>query len=222
MSLTSEMSRTTAEMAAAQRERSAAIAKISSELRRKTHRDETALKSAMAAHRAGTKRSLRDIFGRAAFTRGAAEEMIERLRKEREGVASELWPKLNAYAANIRDTVGEEIAQMAAARADMASRERRMRRGHLAELRQQVEAVLASSQKLIEDLNHDRERAGQVWDQHVRNAMRQRQQRATKRTAAKRTPAPKPRAAEASTATRQASRPVEVQSAATVVTPVSE
>lgn len=97
-----------------------------------------------------------------------------------------------------------------------------MRRGHLAELRQQVEAVLASSQKLIEDLNHDRERAGQVWDQHVRNAMRQRQQRATKRTAAKRTPAPKPRAAEASTATRQASRPVEVQSAATVVTPVSE
>ena len=38
----------------------------------------------MAAHRAATKSSLRDIFGTAAFTRGAAEELIERFRNERE------------------------------------------------------------------------------------------------------------------------------------------
>ena len=83
MSLTSEMSRITGEFEAAQGARLAAVAKLAPNARRQGHRNETLLKGAMTAHRAATKKSLRDIFGTAAFARGAAEEMIEDFKSAR-------------------------------------------------------------------------------------------------------------------------------------------
>lgn len=175
MSLTSEMSRITTEFEAAQGERLAAIAKIGSGMRRDSRRNKTSLAHTMAAHRTSTKSSLRDIFGIAALTRGAAEEMIEGFANEREDCASDLRKRLETYVADLRETVGEELAHLTATRVKMARREDNARRVQLKDLRKRVEALLAASVKLIEAFNKDRARAGRVWKQHLRNAPRQRQ-----------------------------------------------
>lgn len=175
MTLTSEMSRITTEFEAAQGERLAAIAKIGSGMRRDSRRNKTSLAHTMAAHRASTKKSLRDIFGIAALTRGAAEEMIEGFANEREECASDLRKRLDSYVADLRETVGEELAHLTATRVKMAHREDNARRVQLKDLRKRVEALLAASVKLIEAFNKDRARAGRIWKQHLRNAPRQRQ-----------------------------------------------
>jgi hypothetical protein len=102
----------------------------------------------------------------------------------------------------------------------MANRERRARRAHLKELRRHVSALLASADKLINGLNHDRARAGQVWEQHVRNGSRQlppAKRAAPKRAAPKRAAA----AAEASTVTRHESRQSEGQQVGSESTPTT-
>lgn len=175
MTLTSEMSRITTEFEAAQGERLAAIAKIGLGMRRDSRRNKTSLAHAMAAHRTSTKNSLRDIFGMAALTRGAAEEMIEGFANEREDCASDLRKRLETYVADLRETVGEELAHLNATRVKMARREDSARRVQLKDLRKRVEALLAASVKLIEAFNKDRARAGRIWEQHLRNAPRQRQ-----------------------------------------------
>jgi len=174
MTLTSEMSRITTEFEAAQGERLAAIAKIGSSMRRDSRRNKVSLAHTMAAHRAATKSNLRDIFGIAAFTRGAAVEMVERFKNEREECANDLRKQLDSYVADLRETVGEELAHLTATRAKMARRENNARRVQLKDLRRRVEALLANSVKLIEDFNKDRAHAGRVWEQHMRNAPRQR------------------------------------------------
>jgi len=175
MSLTSEMSRITAEFEAAQGGRLAEIAKIGSGMRRDSRKNKASLAHTMAAHRAATKSGLRDIFGMAAFTRGAAEEMIERFANEREECTNDLREQLDSYVANLRETVGEELARLTASRTKMARREDNTRRVQLKDLRKRVEALLAASVKLIETFNKDRARAGRVWQQHMRNAPKQRQ-----------------------------------------------
>lgn len=182
MSLTSEMSRITAEFEAAQGERLAAVAKIGSDMRRESRRNAAFLRRTMTTHRAAIKGSLRDIFGTAAFARGAADEMVDHLKHEREESASDLRDRLSSFAANLRDTVGEELAEFATARMKMARREHSARRAHVRDLRRRVGALLASSDKLVEGLNQDRERAGRTWEQHLRAASRQR--RAATRAAA--------------------------------------
>jgi len=169
------MSRITTEFEAAQGERLAAIAKIGFGMRRDSRRNKVALARTMAPHRAATKASLRNIFGMAAITRGAAEEMIERFAYEREECASDLRKQLESYVADLRKTVGEELAHLTATRVKMARREDNTRRAQLKDLRQRVEALLANSVRLIEAFNKDRTRAGRVWEQHMRTAPRQRQ-----------------------------------------------
>ncbi len=183
MTLTSEMSRITTEFETAQGARLAALAKMGTAVRRQKRKNKASLASTMAAHRTATKSTLRDIFGTAAFLRGAADEMIERFRNEREECASDLRSQLDCHVANLRKTVGEELAHLTAARAKMARREENMRRAQMKDLRRRVEVLLAGSVKLIEDFNKDRARAGRVWEQHMRNAPRQR--RAAKQVAVK-------------------------------------
>jgi hypothetical protein len=192
MSLTSEMSRITADFEAAQGARLATIAKIGSRMRRENHGNKASLMRKMAAHRAATKSSLRDIFGTAAFARGAAEELIERFREEREESANDLRDKLSSYAAGLRETVAEALSDMAATRAKMARRDEGARRTQLKDLRRRVHALLANSEKLISDFHQDRERAGRIWEQHLRNASRQR--RASSRAAAEDVTPPRKRA----------------------------
>ena len=189
MSLTSEMSRITGEFEAAQGARLAAIAKLGSNGRRQSHRNESQLMGAMTVHRAATKKSLRNIFGTAAFARGAAEELIEHFKSERAESASDLRDQLSSYVADLRETVGEELAELAAARTKMAHREGSARRAQLKNLRARVEALLANSNSLIGALNRDRTRAGRIWQQHLRNSSRQR--RSAAHTAAASTAAPR-------------------------------
>ena len=191
MSLMSEMSRMTAEFGAAQGARLAAIGKIGSNVKREGHRNRAALRRTMAAHRAATKSSLRDIFGTAAFTRGAAEELIDRFRNDREAAASDLRNELVSYASNLRETVGAKLASLAATRAKMARREENLRRTALKDLRRRVENLLGNAGMLIEGIGRDRQRAGRIWEQHLRNTSRQRRaaQAAAKDMAAPHKPA---------------------------------
>lgn len=174
MTLTSEMSRLTAEFEAAQRSRLAAVAKIASDARRKAHGNRKSLNGAMAMHRVAMKHSLRDIFGTTAFTRGAAEEMIERFRNEREEAASGLRDELGHFAANLRESVAETLEDLNAARLKKTRRDENSRRAELKDLRRRVETLLANSDKLMADISRDRQRAGRIWEQHRRNALRQR------------------------------------------------
>ncbi|SJZ58912.1 hypothetical protein SAMN02745126_01748 [Enhydrobacter aerosaccus] len=167
MSLTSEMARVTAQIEVAQRDRAAALAKIKADLKRETESNEAAREQAMATHQAAVKSSLRDIFGRTAFMRGAAEEMIERFKTEREAAAGELWPKLTAYADHVRDTVSAEAARLAAARRSMASRERSARQTHVKEIRRRVGSLRAGASKFVDALRQDRAGAGDAWGTHV-------------------------------------------------------
>ncbi len=197
MTLTSEMSRITTEFEAAQGARLAAIAKIGSSVKRESHKNKVTLARTMAAHRAAVKSNLRDIFGTAAFTRGAAEEMIERFKNEREECASALRNQLDSYVADLRETVGKELAHLASARVKMARREENVRRAQMKDLRRRVETLLAGSVRLIEDFNKDRQRAGRIWEQHLRNAPRQR--RAATRVAVKDVATPRKRTARTKT-----------------------
>lgn len=172
MSLTSEMSRVTAQIEVAQRNRSATLAKIRTDLKRETQAGEAAREQVMAAHKAAVKSSLRDIFGRTAFTRGAAEEMVERFRKERNTAASELWPKLTAYADHVKDTVSAEVARLNAARSSMASRERNVRQNHVREIRQRVGALRAHADRFVGELRQDREGAADMWEEHAAKDVR--------------------------------------------------
>ena len=167
MSLTSEMSRITTDFEASQGERLASIAKIRPGVKREKQLNKASLKRTMAAHRSATKSSLRDLFGMAAFTRGAAVDMVERFGNEREESTSDLLEQLAAYAANLREAVGEEIAHLAATRLKTARREDNARRAQLKDLRKRVEV-------LLNDFSQDRRHAGQVWEQHLRTTLRQR------------------------------------------------
>jgi len=175
MTLTTEMSRITSEFEAAQGERLATIAKIAPAVRRDSRRNKASLARTMTAHRAATKSTLRDIFGMAAFTRGAADEMIERFAEEREDCTIDLRKQLDCYVAELRETVGEELDQLTAARTKIAHREDIKRRAQVKDLRKRVAVLLANSVKLIEEFNKDRAHAGRVWKQHVRVAPRLRQ-----------------------------------------------
>lgn len=174
MTLTSEMSRIAAECEAAQGARLAAIAKIESEMRRDGRKNKTTLARTMSAHRSATKSSLRDIFGLAAFTRGATQDMIERFGREREHDAELLHRQLDDYTSELHDSVSAELERMAATRTKTMRREANQRRAQVKELRHRVAAQLAESDKMLADLRKDRTRGERVWEQHAHDAPRQR------------------------------------------------
>lgn len=191
MTLTSEMSRMAAEFEAAQGERLAAIARIGSEMRRDSRRNKASLARTMSAHHAATKSGLRDIFGLVALSRGAAQDMVELLAKEREDCARDLHRQLEAYVSELRRTVGDEMSRLNASRAKMTRREVNVRRGQMKDLRRRVEALLADSAKLMADLHKDRARAGKLWSQHAHNTPRQRLATVKQAAAPSRRTAPK-------------------------------
>lgn len=204
MSLTSEMSRIATEFEAAQGERLAAIAKIRSDMRQENRRNKASLRRMMATHRVATKSSLRGIFGTAAFARGAAEEMVDRLKRERAESTSDLRDQLSSYAAKLHETVGEELAGLSATRKKTARRELSARRTQVKDLRRRVGVLLANSDKLIEGLNQDRERAGRAWEHHMRNTSRQR--RVAMRAAAEDVATPRKRTARKTAKKRKRAR----------------
>ena len=112
MSLTSEMSRITTDFEATQGERLASIAKIRPGVTREKHLNRASLKRTMTTHRAATKNSLRDLFGMAALTRGAAVDLVERFGNEREESTSDLLDQLASFADDLREhflRVGKQL-----------------------------------------------------------------------------------------------------------------
>ena len=182
MTLTSEMSRITTGFEASQGERLASIAKIRPGVKREKQLNRASLKRTMAAHRVATKNSLRDLFGMAALTRGAAVDMIERFGNEREESTSDLLDQLASFADDLREAMGEQLAHLAATRVKTAHREDSVRHAQLKDLRKRVEA-------LMKGFSQDRQQAGQVWEQHLRTALRRR--RAAARAVTKSVAAPR-------------------------------
>lgn len=174
MSLTSDMSRIAAECEAAQGARLAAIAKIESDMRRDGRKNKAALARTMSAYRSATKSSLRDIFGLAALTRGATQDLIERIGKEREEGAEELHRQLDDFVSELHETVNSELERMATARTKTMRRDANMRRAQVKELRHRVAAQLAEADKMMANLHKDRTRGERVWEQHAHDAPRQR------------------------------------------------
>jgi len=142
MTLTSEMSRITTGFEASQGERLASIAKIRPGVKREKQLNRASLKRTMAAHRVATKNSLRDLFGMAALTRGAAVDMIERFGNEREESTSDLLDQLASFADDLREAMGEQLAHLAATRVKTAHREDSVRHAQLKDLRKRVEALM--------------------------------------------------------------------------------
>ena len=165
MSLTSEMSRITTDFEASQGRRLGFIAKNRPYVAHEKRNNMASLKRTMTAHRAATKSSLRDIFGMAALTRGAAVDMIERFGNEREESTSDLLDQLASFADDLRDAVSEELAHLNATRLKSARREDNARRAQLKDLRKRVEA-------LLKDFSQDRQHAGEIWKQHQHTSLR--------------------------------------------------
>lgn len=197
MTLTSEITRIAAECEAAQGARLAAIGKIEAEVRRDGRKNKAALARTMNAHRSATKSSLRDIFGLAAFSRGATQDMIERLGKEREESAEELHRQLDDFVSELHETVSGELERMATARTKMTRREANLRRAQLKDLRHRVAVQLSESDKMMADLHKDRTRGERVWEQHAHDAPRQRKAAIKKSAVADSKPAPKRKRARA-------------------------
>jgi hypothetical protein len=197
MTLTSEMSRITTGFDVAQGERLASIAKIKPGVKREKQLNRSSLKRTMTAHRAATKSSLRDLFGMAALTRGAAVDMVERFGNEREESTSDLLDQLASFADDLREAVGEQLAHLAATRVKTARREDNARHAQLKDLRKRVEA-------LMKGFSQDRQQAGQVWEQHLRTALRRR--RAATRAVPKSLTAPRKQTARKTTKKRKHAR----------------
>ena len=197
MTLTSEMSRITTGFEASQGKRLASIAKIRPDVKREKHLNRASLKRTMAAHRVATKSSLRDLFGMAALTRGAAVDMVERFGNEREESTSDLLDQLASFADDLREAVGEQLAHLAATRVKTARREDNTRHAQLKDLRKRVEA-------LMKGFSQDRQQAGQVWEQHLRTALRRR--RAAAKAVPKSVAAPRKHAARKTSKKRKHAR----------------
>jgi hypothetical protein len=175
MTLTSEMSRITTGFEASQGERLASIAKIKPGLARENQLNRASLKRTMVAHRVATKNKLRDLFGMAALTRGAAVDMVERFGNEREVSTKDLLDQLASFADDLREAVSEQLAHLTATRVKTARREDHLRHAQLKDLRKRVEA-------LIKGFSQDRQQAGEVWEQHVSTDVRRRRVAATRAT----------------------------------------
>jgi hypothetical protein len=79
MSLTSELTHISAQFENAQRARLAATQQLRSTVKSALANGRTGRARIMARHREATKTRLQEIFGAAAFVRGSAQDLIERL-----------------------------------------------------------------------------------------------------------------------------------------------
>lgn len=168
MSLSSEMSRLAAEFEAAKSARLAEIASIAASVHQDCENNRDTLSRVMSAHSGATRRSLRNIFGTAALTRGAAEELVERFHGERETSAGELHEQLSAFVGDLHSNVAAELSRFNSARGKVKRRAAETRRGDLKELRECVEAIRDDSAKLVEGFAADRKNSMGVWNRHLR------------------------------------------------------
>jgi hypothetical protein len=169
MSLTSEMARIAEEFSGAQTERRSAIKLIGANLRRQRESNVLSLANVMAAHRRATKGSLRDLFGKVAFTRGAAEDMMERLRKARKTSRVILHRKLKALAVALSETTEEELKHLKAEHRQTADQEAGLRRAAVADMRRQVVVQLRDADKILAAMSRERQRAAKIWKRHAQD-----------------------------------------------------
>lgn len=172
MSFTNEMARVGAQVEIAQAARSAAVAAIASGVRRDLQKGHATRLRMMAARQKATKSQLKEIFGAAAFLRGAAEDMIDRFAQDQEANGDALRDFLKAYVDELQETVEGQLENFAEIRTAAARRDETARRAYLKDLRRRVHAVLGNADKFMKGLHKDRTAAGRVWEQHSRTTQR--------------------------------------------------
>lgn len=174
MSLTSDITRMSAEFEAAQAIRMSAIATIRSAVKRDLERGRAVRLRVMAAYRKGTKSGLKEIFGGAAFLRGTAADLVDGFTRNREKQTDTLQHHLRSAADEVHEAVEAQLETLNDARHSQARREGMARRAYVKALRRRVETVLVSADRFIKGLHKDRISAERVWEQHGHAEQRQR------------------------------------------------
>lgn len=174
MSLTSEITRLSAEFEAAQAARLSAIAAIRSTVQRNLQRGRTARSRVMATYRSATKSGLKEIFGGAAFLRGTAADLMDGYTRDREKHTDTLQHHLCSVADEMREAVEAQLGTLNDARHSQARRDGTARRAYLKALRRRVDTVLGNADKYVKSLHKDRLGAERVWEQHGQAELRQR------------------------------------------------
>jgi len=175
MSLSNEMLRIGAQFEIAQAARSAALGAIEAAVRHDLQRARAARSRTMSAHRKATNSHLKDLFGAAAFLRGAAEDMIARFADEHEKKGDATRDHLRSFVDGLQETVERQLQRLTDGRTATARREETARRAYLKDLRRRVNAVLGGADKYVKELHKDRTTAERVWEQHGRTSRRLRQ-----------------------------------------------
>ncbi|MFI5016032.1 MAG: hypothetical protein ACHQAY_27165 [Hyphomicrobiales bacterium] len=175
MSLTNEMSRVSTQFEASQAARSAAIGAIEAAVQHDLRRGRAARSRVMAAHQKATKSHLKEIFGAAAFLRGAAGDLIERIADGHEKSSDAMRDDLRSFVQELQETVEGQLQRLTDKRSATARQEEAARRAYLKDLRRRVHAVLGNADKYIKGLHKDRTTAERVWEQHRRTSQRLRE-----------------------------------------------
>ena len=169
-SMTNEMSRIGTEFEIAQTARLASLAAIKSTVQRDLQKGHNARARVMAAQRRATKGDLKEIFGAAAFLRGAADDLTDRFARDRDKAGDMLRDHLKSFVVELQGTVEGQMERLAATRTASAQREETARRAYVKDLRRRVRTALGNADDHIKGLHKDRRGAEGVWRQHCRTA----------------------------------------------------
>ena len=175
MSLTSELTHISAQFENAQRARLAATQQLRSTVKSALANGRTGRARIMARHREATKTRLQEIFGAAAFVRGSAQDLIERLAHERGLARDVLSTRLRLSVDKLQNNVEKQLEGFARLRKTTAQREAAVRRAYLEDVDRRARAVLASAGSFMTALHNDRVAAERVWQQHCRVQQQARQ-----------------------------------------------
>ncbi len=168
MSLTSELTDISAQFEDAQRARLAAIVELRSTVKSALANGRTGRAGVMARHREATKARLQEIFGAAAFVRGSAQDLIERLAHERGVTRDVISTRLQLSVDKLQNSVQTQLEGATRQRKTAAQREATARRAYLEDVDRRAAAVLANAESFMIALHNDRAAARRVWQQHSR------------------------------------------------------
>ncbi len=175
MSLTSELTHISAQFENAQRARLAATQQLRSAVKSALANGRSGRARIMARHREATKTRLQEIFGAAAFVRGSAQDLIERLAHERGLARDVLSTRLRLSVDKLQNNVETQLEGFARLRKTITQREAAARRAYLEDVDRRAGAVLASAESFMTAARNDRVAAERVWQQHCRVQQQARQ-----------------------------------------------
>jgi hypothetical protein len=175
MSLTSELTHISAQFEDAKRARLAATEQLRSTVKSALANGRAGRARIMARHREATKTRMQEIFGAAAFVRGSAQDLIERLAHERGFARDVLSTRLRLSADKLQNNVEKQLEGFARLRKTTTQREAAVRRAYLDGVGRRVGVILANAESFMIAAHQDRVAAERVWQQHCRAQQQARQ-----------------------------------------------